>query len=94
MPEEKEELHCAVQASNGLKNLLMDTDITTAIAAAYPAVEKVMLQIQRDVSALNDDDLLVQVAKGLRRIDETLLLFWKEGQEDLAKERDSVRPPN
>ena len=78
-------INCA--ASNGLKSLLMDRDITTSVAGAYPDVKRVMLQLQVDLTEIGDDELTLQVIKGIRYIDEVLMLFTAEGKADITAER-------
>ena len=82
----KEQIHINVEASNGLKALLLDSDITTTIAKAYDSVERVFLQVQRDLAEKLDDDTTLQILKGLAKLDNTLKLFKAEGEQDIRNE--------
>lgn len=83
----KDKIRINVDASNGLKALLMDSDITITVAKAYPAVERVFLQLQRDLTEKLDDETTLQVLKGLSKLDNTLKLFRAEGNLDLEAEK-------
>jgi hypothetical protein len=85
--ERKTTLRHGVDASNGLKNLLLDPKITTDIAKAFDSVEMVCLQLQRDVAARKNDDEALQVIKGLGQLNDVLLLFRAEGLADIKAEQ-------
>lgn len=87
--ERKTKLHTSVKASNGLKFLLMDPNVTASIAASFDDIEKIVLQIQRDVAKEGDDEKTLQVVKGTNAITEALLLFKVEGEADIRSQQNS-----
>lgn len=68
-------------------DLLLNPEITISITKAYPAIEKVFHQIMLDTANNGDDEKTLQVLKGLYTAKDTLLLFAKEGENDLEKEK-------
>ena len=84
--ESKTSTHISVDCSNGLKALLLNPKTTIAVAAAYPQIEQIFFQVQRDLAIKNDDELTLQVTKGLGHIDNILKLFQAEGGLDLKAE--------
>jgi hypothetical protein len=79
----KKGLRVTTACSNEMKDLLLQPGITKDIAQCYPSVEKVMLQVQRDITSGNNDEEILQVIKGLKKIDNVLKLFAAEGEHDL-----------
>ena len=79
----KKVLHISTNCSNELKDLLLRPQVTKDIAMSYDSVEKVMLQVQRDTVASGNDEEILQVIKGLKKIDNVLKLFAAEGKHDL-----------
>lgn len=79
----KKQLHVQTNCSNEMKALLLQPGITKDIAQCYDSVEKVMLQVQRDVTSGNNDEEILQVIKGLKKLDNVLKLFAAEGSHDL-----------
>ena len=73
-----------------MKDLLLQPEVTTAIATTYEFYERISLQLQRDVSAKGNDDETIQVIKGLQRLDDVLLLFREEGKADIQAEKEST----
>ena len=79
----KTQLRIQSQCSNEMKALLLQPSITKDIAQCYTSVEKVMLQVQRDVTSGHNDEEILQVIKGLKKLDNVLKLFAAEGNHDL-----------
>lgn len=79
----KKALHISTACSNEMKDLLLHPSITKDIAQCYPSFEKVMLQVQRDITSGNNDEEILQVIKGLKKLDNVLKLFAAEGEHDL-----------
>lgn len=86
----KSSLHFNPDASNGLKDLLLDSNVTTGVHAAYEHIEKITLQLQRDTAAKGDDETTLQVLKGSNVLLNSLLLFKNEGAKDLEAEKNST----
>lgn len=86
MPEPSK-LFVNADCSQGMKAILKDPDIAVAIAKNYGAFERVMLQMQLDLSIKGDDEETLQVTKGNRHLQNTLLLFKAQGDGLMASER-------
>jgi hypothetical protein len=82
-PSKKKVLYVSTNCSNELKDLLLRPQVTKDIALSYDSIEKVMLQVQRDTVATGNDEEILQVIKGLKKIDNVLKLFAAEGRYDL-----------
>lgn len=83
MSQLKKRLHVNTSCSNELKALLLQPQVTKDIAQCYASVEKVLLQVQRDIISNGNDEEILQVIKGLKSIDNVLKLFATEGAHDL-----------
>ena len=89
---EKKQPHVNVAGlSNGMKALLLDTTLTTRMAAAFPELEKIVQQLQRDVmtSERDREDGWAQIV-GIDKILKVLQYFQMEGHEDLRREKEST----
>tara|TARA_R110000764_G_scaffold127735_2_gene215552 strand:- start:2097 stop:2363 length:267 start_codon:yes stop_codon:yes gene_type:complete len=80
----------SVQASNGLKELLLDTDNTIPIATAKDSLNLIFQQCQRDTlsSAASTEEGWATM-KALETLHDTILLFAVEGAKDLISEKTS-----
>ncbi len=80
---DKTSIHVKTDCSNEMKALLLQSRITKDIASSYPSMEQVMLQVQRDTVATGNDEEILQVIKGLKKLDNVLKMFAVEGKNDL-----------
>jgi len=79
----KTQLHIKTDCSNEMKALLLQPEVTKDLARCYGSVEKIMLQVQRDTVVGHNDEEILQVIKGLKKLDNVLKLFAAEGAHDL-----------
>ncbi len=87
----KTRLHIQVQTANGMSELLLSPDTTIAIAGAYPAIERVLLQLTQETAAMEgDDDRTLGVLRGIKSVHDIFRLFREEGLRDLQAEEASV----
>jgi hypothetical protein len=88
--EKKTSIRHTVEASNGMKSLLLNPKVTTDIAKAADSFELIFLQAQRDLAARKDDEVTLQTLKGLGPLMDLVLLFKREGEADIAAEQKPV----
>lgn len=90
-PSEKLRLSESVDASNGMKALLKEPENVRQILMAYPLLERILLQAQRDLNNNKDksDEELLRGFKGISMVDDVFRLFVHVGEALVEQERAS-----
>lgn len=91
MPQEsarqkKDKTNVASKGSNGMVDLMLDPSITSSVAISYPILEKILMQMQRDVTQKGtSDEEMLRAIKGIQMVDDVLKLFRAEGEIDIKQ---------
>lgn len=88
LPKKDKILTSVSNPSKGMQDLLLDPYTTRPLFSAAPAIDRVLLQVQRDLASKNlSDEELGAYVKAINAVGNTFIRFRDEGEAEYKDEQ-------